>query len=265
MLGASAGLGLRFAYVASAKKPPAAATGISVVASTGLSRFHACWSTAPDCCTSSSRRPAPDRRIVTRAAALAGPARPPRLRGGLVRVLRLAALAAPGPRADRVRERQPDLRLVVCLVAACDRQLDESARLARALRTGRRQPGLDTDRSRAGARLLAADRGGRARRRLQRRGAAHARPRRVDGVPPLPLPHRLAVGLARRRVPVRVLACDPAAAALRAPPGDGGLSGAAGRARRRPVCARRSGRSRPCLAARRRARRSALALDRVRA
>src|SRR5439155_3644759 len=110
----------------------------------------------------------------------------------LVPALRVAAAAAPRPEADRLRRRgeaarSGDLRLVVRLVATCDRALDESVLHARDLRADRHQPHLDDVCSGPRARVLTGDVVVRTRRLLQRGGAATAGGLRMDRVPPLPL------------------------------------------------------------------------------
>src|SRR5712692_316365 len=115
--------------------------------------------------------------------------RSPRVCGDLVRLLRLAPAAASRPARDRLRARSPDLHLVVRVVAACDRDLDEPVRHARPLCPGRDQPRLDAVVARARTRFLAAHRPLRAGRLLQRRRACVAGARGLDGVPPLPRAH----------------------------------------------------------------------------
>ena len=101
------------------------------------------------------------------------------------------ALASSGARDRRPRkpEGSGDLHLVVRVVAARDRDLDEPVHHARDLPARRRKPHVDDDDAGSGARLHAADAPRWARRLLQRRRAAHARAGRVDGLPALPSSH----------------------------------------------------------------------------
>src|SRR5215213_11591603 len=83
----------------------------------------------------------------------------PRLRRDLVRVLGLAAAAAPRARARRRprAERRRDLRLVVRLVAARDPRRDEPVLLARRLRADGREPGVGDVGARPRRAVLAGD------------------------------------------------------------------------------------------------------------
>ena len=138
----------------------------------------------------------------------------------------------------------------------------EPVRLARDLRPGRDQPRLGDDGARAGARLRPRDDPVRPGRRLQPRCAADAGARRLDGVPPVPVPDGVALGLRRRRLPVRLLGLH-ARAAARPPAHDGGLPAAARRAHRRALRPRGARRARRRVAARSAARPAVLALDRA--
>ena len=185
-----------------------------------------------------------------------------RLRARLLPLLRPCDRRPPGPLPDRLRPRPADLRLVVRLVPARRRELAEPVRQPCDLRAGRREPGLDHERPRARVPLHADHCALRPGRRLQRRLDPRARAHRIHRLHPLPPSHRLPVGGARGRLPLRLLELH-ARPAAGPPPHDGGVSPAPDGARGGPVRPRRARRARLRLAPGRPLRPPVLAVDRA--